>query len=429
MIHRQRLEDRLRVNPSPGINYLQNPTPKAVSDSVDSMRKQNAIPSVGSANRSFTRVSLESIRQRREENAGIQEKPNLEKNSLNPSLSLNGQPSMIQVSGSTFALGEILGSGGYSLVYKVCNPETKEEYALKIVDCKRQEKDSIVAELKGEVNLLNSLRDEPRVIQLIESDSIGDRIFMVMELGSGDLAKIIRLNSKKPLDIEFARYWGLEVLKCVAAVHDHEIVHSDIKPANLLVVHGSLKLIDFGISNAMPENTRSIHRAAAVGTVAYMAPETLRRRQKDDIYTVTCGSDMYSVGCILYELIYGVTPVAASLGATPDKRRRVEPYDVVKCRKIPFPEEARGCRVPELLVDLIKAMLNPDPGKRPAAHQAMGTAFFRGVCIDYGFLSGLLQRAVEHGQRLPTAKFTSRDVEDWSLAAWNMLKQLNGLDA
>lgn len=427
MIHRQRLEERRRISPRQRIDYLQQP--KHAPGTTGAVKKQEPLPTVGPGDKSFTRISLEGVRQRREENCDPQNETKSDEKTFKSTLPPKSPIAMIHVGHSTLALGEVLGSGGYSRVYKVSNPQTKEEFALKIVDCKRQEKDSIVAELKGEVELLKSLRQEPRVIQLVESDTIGDQIFMVMELGSGDLAKIIRMNSKQPLDVEFVRYWGLEVLRCVAAVHGHEIVHSDLKPANLLVVHGALKLIDFGISNAMPDNTRSIHRVAAVGTVAYMAPETLRRRQKDDIFTVTCGSDMYSVGCILYELVYGVTPVAAALGATPDKRRRVEPYDVVKCRRVPFPEKARGCRVPESLIDLIKTMLNPDPGKRPEAQQAMGSAFFRGVCIDYGFLSGLLQRAVEHGQRLPTMKFTSQDVEDWSLAAWNMLKQMNGLDA
>ena len=62
------------------------------------------------------------------------------------------------------------------------------------------------------------------------------------------------------LDLSFTRYYWKEMLECVAAIHRYDVVHSDLKPANFLLVHGSLKLIDFGIANVIQDDTVNVHR-------------------------------------------------------------------------------------------------------------------------------------------------------------------------
>lgn len=65
------------------------------------------------------------------------------------------------------------------------------------------------------------------------------------------------------------------MLRAVHAIHEEAIVHSDLKPANFVLVKGSLKLIDFGIAKAIPNDTTNIHRDSQVGTINYMSPEAI----------------------------------------------------------------------------------------------------------------------------------------------------------
>lgn len=88
-------------------------------------------------------------------------------------------------------------------------------------------------------------------------------------------------------------------------------MHSDLKPANFLLVKGSLKLIDFGIAKAIMSDTTNIQRDAQVGTLNYMSPEAFMWNEHDQNgNTIKCGrpSDIWSLGCILYQMVYGRTP-------------------------------------------------------------------------------------------------------------------------
>src|SRR6186713_702099 len=98
-----------------------------------------------------------------------------------------------------------------------------------------------------------------------------------MEIGESDLEKLLRQKEGAALDLCFIRYYWKEMLHCVGAIHAYDVVHSDLKPANFLMISGALKLIDFGIANAIDtDNTVNVHRDAHVGTPNYMSPESLQ---------------------------------------------------------------------------------------------------------------------------------------------------------
>ena len=95
------------------------------------------------------------------------------------------------------------------------------------------------------------------------------------------------------------------MLQAVQIVHDEKIVHSDLKPANFVLVKGQLKLIDFGIANAIANDTTNIQRDHQIGTLNYMSPEAIELPEGTRRLKVGRASDVWSLGCILYQMIAG----------------------------------------------------------------------------------------------------------------------------
>ena len=87
-----------------------------------------------------------------------------------------------------------------------------------------------------------------------------------MECGEIDFAHILAKHQGVPLGLNFIRVYWEQMLRAVQAIHEEKIVHSDLKPANFLLVQGQLKLIDFGIAKRMGDDTTNIHRDQQVGT-------------------------------------------------------------------------------------------------------------------------------------------------------------------
>lgn len=207
------------------------------------------------------------------ENGSIDEK--IKHRHSSGSIAQNSDSSIVEVGDYKVKVDYQLGSGGYSNVYAVVDQLTNKRYALKVVDLRGVGLVQVKQNLLEEVKLLRDLTNVDHVVQLVTSKVTDSQVLMLMEQGTSDLNKLMD-DSKDKFDIHFVRYWGGQILSAVAAVHKHNIVHSDLKPANFLVVKGALKLCDFGISNKMPTNGTSVIRSLCIGTLQYMAPETRR---------------------------------------------------------------------------------------------------------------------------------------------------------
>ncbi|KAM5346381.1 hypothetical protein ACJ41O_009386 [Fusarium nematophilum] len=177
------------------------------------------------------------------------------------------------------------------------------------------------SQIKNEVALLKSLAEVERVVQIWDwaVDEAKNFIYIVtdsnkvMELGQIDLDTIIKehyqRNSK--FDFGFVGYYWLEILRCVAGIHGVDVVHSDLKPANFVLTRSMLKLVDFGIANAIADDTVNIYQDHQAGTPNYMAPETLKalsmppgQQGVSRSFRFGKPSDMWSLGCILYLMVY-----------------------------------------------------------------------------------------------------------------------------
>lgn len=203
-----------------------------------------------------------------------------------------------------------------------------------------------------------------------------------MEFGEVDLDTILkrRIHSEHPkFDAEFSQFYWKEMLKCVAAVHQHDVVHSDLKPANFLLVKGSLKLIDFGIANVIQDDTINVHREHQVGTLNFMAPEALTYASADTSQQFGAGelvklgksSDIWSLGCILYLMVYGEAPFAHCHGNLQKAMLITNPHHVIT-----YPSTGiGGFRVPSGYIKTLNACLTWDQFQRPDIEALLGESY------------------------------------------------------
>lgn len=226
----------------------------------------------------------------------------------------------VKINGKTYRVLHLIGKGGSSKVFKVLAPDN-QVMALKKVSLKNVD-DSTLSGYVNEIELLKKLGNEETIIKLIDSElnRAHSNLYIVMEYGEIDLSQLLR-EKNEIVDYNFIRYCWQQMLKAVQAVHAAKVVHCDLKPANFLMVKGRLKLIDFGISKAIMSNdTTSVVRENQVGTVNYMSPEALQESSnsggcsqtstKGGIIKIGRPSDVWSLGCILYEMAYGKPPFA-----------------------------------------------------------------------------------------------------------------------
>lgn len=397
---------------------LEQPSAQVVSQNLDSISEQklNLPPAV-----------LNSIQTRKpERNVGLNHTPvqNIDEETC--------RKKTININGNQYEKLEVMGRGGTSKVYKAKQLSTNKVYAIKKVTFDQFD-ESCIKGFKGEIDLLIKLKDSSRVVRLIDY-AIGEgSIYLVMECGEIDLAHALqnRLNfNKNQLDINFVKFHVIEIFKCVEAVHNSGIVHSDLKPANFLFVKGILKIIDFGIADSVPDHTANVYRDSQMGTPSYMAPETLininhlsNSNNEKNTWKVGKPSDIWSCGCIIYQMIYGKPPYGAYSG---NQRIMAILNPLVK---IQYPSKGIGdVKVPKSAIELMKNCLARNPEDRWTLKQCLESDFLHPKIVDEGFIRDLVHLAVNFGynNRMNQNGFITSDVYDKLVDT--ILKQIDGLN-
>nr|XP_009933917.1 PREDICTED: dual specificity protein kinase TTK [Opisthocomus hoazin] len=216
----------------------------------------------------------------------------------------------LTIKGRVYTILKQIGSGGSSKVFQVLN-EKKQLYAVKYVNLEEADQQTVES-YKNEIAHLSKLQQHSdKIIRLYGYEITDHHIYMVMECGNIDLNSWLK--KKKNIDpLERKSYWK-NMLEAVHTIHEYGIIHSDLKPANFLIVDGMLKLIDFGIANQMQPDVTSIIKDSQVGTMNYMPPEAIKDMSSygengKSRSKISPKSDVWSLGCILYCMTYGRTP-------------------------------------------------------------------------------------------------------------------------
>ncbi|KAJ3259254.1 hypothetical protein HDU77_001909 [Chytriomyces hyalinus] len=275
---------------------------------------------------------------------------------------------LISVNGVPYKRIELIGRGASSKVYKVIS-ESGRIFALKKVKLDRQDPSAIEGYL-NEIELLKKLANSKAIISMIDSEicfSKKKHLLLLLEYGEIDLAHLLLKDKSLIGNLNFIRMNWTQMLQAVQQIHNEKIVHSDLKPANFLIVEGALKLIDFGIAKAIPNDTTNVQRDYQTGTLNYMAPEAILFTESNSSkghLKLGRASDIWSLGCILYQLVYGQPPFS-SLPIVQKLNAIVDPNYVIQFKDVGD----------AALLDVMKSCLNRDPKARMTIPQLLAHPF------------------------------------------------------
>ncbi|MFK4641292.1 serine/threonine protein kinase [Paenarthrobacter histidinolovorans] len=210
-----------------------------------------------------------------------------------------------------YELGELIGRGGMADVYKGTDTLLGRTIAVKVLRADLARDPQFQARFKREAQAVAAL-NHPSIVAIFDTGEYsvpggpGEDVrvpYIVMEFVSGrTLRDMIKA---KELGVEDSVGYTLGVLAALEYSHRAGIVHRDIKPANVMVCAdtGDVKVMDFGIARAMADSAATMTQTqAVVGTAQYLSPEQARGE------TVDARSDLYSAGCLLYELLTSRPP-------------------------------------------------------------------------------------------------------------------------
>src|SRR5690242_3558243 len=192
-----------------------------------------------------------------------------------------------------FELHELIGEGAMGAVWKAYDSVIRRYVALKLLSRAGRTADARERLLR-EARAAGALQ-HPNIVTIYDLGEADGQLYIAMELVDGrDLSALIALN--EPLGLERKLDLVIDVLQGLSYAHERGVVHRDIKPSNVRIASdGSVKIMDFGIARLQSADITG--SGAIVGTPTYMAPEQITNG------AITPATDVFAVGCLLYELL------------------------------------------------------------------------------------------------------------------------------
>jgi len=286
-----------------------------------------------------------------------------------------------------------IGEGTFGAVYIADQVQVGRKAVIKVLRQGLAGSELFVKRFRREATVLAAL-DHHHLVRLYNFGELENgQVFLAMEYG-GDrtLADEIQLNGR--LSVERALRITEQVCSALNEAHNRSVVHRDLKPPNIMLGRKAgqdwVKVVDVGIAKILDttdvddKQSKLTDSGVIIGTPAYFSPEQARGFQVDG------RSDIYAMGCILYEMLSGRLPIEA-----------LSPNDYIRAHTVepPIPLKSRGVHVPSIVEDIVNKALAKDPGKRfqTASEMAACAAEARRRLTSNG----------EKGRRFPVAPLVS----------------------
>jgi two-component system nitrate/nitrite response regulator NarL len=244
-------------------------------------------------------------------------------------------------------------------VWRAHDRRLAREVAVKMLSAQLASDSAFRQRFEREAIHVASLK-HPNIVTVYDAGNEGDTYYIVMELVEGESLQA-QLEATSPyLAVDRTEEIAAQLLAGLGHAHGKGIVHRDIKPANILMTaDGTAKLVDFGIARAAGDVARVTTMGEFMGTPAYASPEQL------DARSATAATDLYSLGCVLYECLAGHPPFEAEV-----------PVGVIAQHLQAIPRSLRTERpeIPPALDTLVLRALEKDPGRRFSSADDMSRA-------------------------------------------------------
>jgi eukaryotic-like serine/threonine-protein kinase len=262
-----------------------------------------------------------------------------------------------QLLSDRYELGEILGFGGMSEVHKARDMRLHRDVAVKILRADLARDPSFYLRFRREAQNAAAL-NHPAIVAVYDTGeadtTAGPLPYIVMEYVDGATLRDI-VHTEGPIPARRAIEIIADACQALNFSHNHGIIHRDVKPANIMISKNrAVKVMDFGIARALADSHSVTQTAAVIGTAQYLSPEQARGDAVD------ARSDVYSLGCVLYEILTGEPPFS---GDSP----LAVAYQHVREDPLP-PSKQHPDVTPELDAVVLKALAkNPDNRYQTAA--------------------------------------------------------------
>ncbi len=247
-----------------------------------------------------------------------------------------------------YEITELIGEGGMADVYRATDVlDNNRTVAVKILKKEYSENEDFQRRFRNESKAIAVL-SHPNIVKIYDMGFSEKVQYIIMEYVDGITLKDY-MESEKILNWKDAVHFVIQILRALQHAHDHGIVHRDIKPQNImLLMDGTIKVMDFGIAKFAREESRTA-TDQAIGTVHYISPEQARGD------TVDARGDLYSVGVMFYEMLTGRKPF--------DTDNPVS-IAVMHMQNVPERPSSINPNIPPGLEEIIMHAMEKDPNRR-----------------------------------------------------------------